>query len=154
MIKTINKVAKDNAVKAVVFRVSSPGGSAYGSEQIWRALANLKEKKPLIVSMGDYAASGGYYISSIADQIVAQPNTITGSIGIFGMIPNVDGLYKKIGLTFDGVKTNKMSDMPRITSYNVCYTKLLREVCMVRLSKPGRRAALESNASGSGKVSP
>jgi len=114
LIKTINKVAKDNAVKAVVFRVSSPGGSAYGSEQIWRALANLKEKKPLIVSMGDYAASGGYYISSIADQIVAQPNTITGSIGIFGMIPNVDGLYKKIGLTFDGVKTNKMSDMPSI----------------------------------------
>jgi protease-4 len=94
----------------VVFRVNSPGGSAYGSEQIWHALSQLKQKKPLIVSMGDYAASGGYYISCVADSIVAQPNTITGSIGIFGLIPNIEGLDKKIGLTFDGVKTNKMSD--------------------------------------------
>lgn len=110
LVETIDKVAKDDAVKSVVFRVSSPGGSAYGSEQIWRALQNLKAKKPLIVSMGDYAASGGYYISSVADQIVAQPNTITGSIGIFGVIPNISGLNSKLGLTYDGVKTNKMSD--------------------------------------------
>lgn len=110
LVETIDKVAKDDAVKSVVFRVSSPGGSAYGSEQIWRALQNLKAKKPLIVSMGDYAASGGYYISSVADQIVAQPNTITGSIGIFGIIPNISGLNSKLGLTYDGVKTNKMSD--------------------------------------------
>ena len=110
LVKTINEIAKDNSVKAVVFRVNSPGGSAYGSEQIWHALSQLKQKKPLIVSMGDYAASGGYYISCIADSIVAQPNTITGSIGIFGLIPNIEGLDKKIGLTFDGVKTNKMSD--------------------------------------------
>jgi protease IV len=110
IIKTINEVAKDSAVKAVVLRVSSPGGSAFASEQIWHALAMLKAKKPLIVSMGDYAASGGYYISCMADQVVAQPNTITGSIGIFGVIPNIKGLNEKLGLTYDGVKTNKMSD--------------------------------------------
>ncbi len=110
LIETINKVTKDSAIKAVVFRVSSPGGSAYASEQIWHALALLKAKKPLIVSMGDYAASGGYYISCLADVIVAQPTTITGSIGIFGVIPNIKGLNEKIGLTYDGVKTNKMSD--------------------------------------------
>ncbi len=110
MVKMINDVAKDSAVKAVVLRVSSPGGSAYASEQIWHALEMLKKKKPLIVSMGDYAASGGYYISCMADQVVAQPNTITGSIGIFGVIPNIKGLNEKLGLTYDGVKTNKMSD--------------------------------------------
>ena len=110
LIETINDITKDSAIKAVVFRVSSPGGSAYASEQIWHALALLKAKKPLIVSMGDYAASGGYYISCMADVIVAQPTTITGSIGIFGVIPNIKGLNEKIGLTYDGVKTNKMSD--------------------------------------------
>lgn len=110
LIKTIDEVAEDKMVKAVVFRVSSPGGSAYGSEQIWHALTNLKKQKPLVVSMGDYAASGGYYISCMADQIIAQPNTITGSIGIFGVIPDLSGLNNKIGLTYDGVKTNKMSD--------------------------------------------
>jgi len=110
LVETIYSVAKDSAVKAVVFRVSSPGGSAYASEQIWHALAMLKQKKPLIVSMGDYAASGGYYISCMADKIVAEPTTITGSIGIFGIIPNIKGLNEKLGLTYDGVKTNKMSD--------------------------------------------
>jgi protease-4 len=110
LVETINEVAKDSSVKAVVFRVSSPGGSAYGSEQIWRALTLLKAKKPLVVSMGDYAASGGYYISCMADQIVAQPNTITGSIGIFGLIPNIEGLNNKLGFTYDVVKTNKMGD--------------------------------------------
>ncbi len=110
LVETINKVKDDKAVKAVVFRVNSPGGSAYGSEQIWRAISNLKKEKPVIVSMGDYAASGGYYIACIADTIVAQPNTLTGSIGIFGTIPNIAGLNKKIGLAYDGVKTNKMSD--------------------------------------------
>lgn len=110
LVKTIGEVTADSSVKAVVLRVNSPGGSAYGSEQIWRALSLLKAKKPLIVSMGDYAASGGYYISCMGTQIVAQPTTITGSIGIFGLIPNIDGLNKKIGLTYDGVKTNKMGD--------------------------------------------
>ncbi|MEI7502338.1 MAG: signal peptide peptidase SppA [Paludibacter sp.] len=110
IIETINDVAKDSAVKAVVLRISSPGGSAYASEQIWHALSMLKAKKPLIVSMGDYAASGGYYIACLADKIVAQPNTITGSIGIFGVIPNIKGLNEKLGITYDGVKTNKLSD--------------------------------------------
>lgn len=110
MVETIREVTKDSAVKAVVFRVSSRGGSAYASEQIWHALTLLKAQKPLIVSMGDYAASGGYYISCMADNIMAQPNTITGSIGIFGVIPNIKGLNEKLGFTYDGVKTNKMSD--------------------------------------------
>lgn len=110
LVKTINEVAKDSSVKSVVLRVSSPGGSAYASEQIWHALSVLRKTKPLIVSMGDYAASGGYYISCMGDIVVAQPTTITGSIGIFGVIPNIKGLNEKIGLTFDGVKTNKMSD--------------------------------------------
>jgi len=110
MIKTIADVEKDSAVKAVVFRISSPGGSAYASEQIWHAMNKLKAKKPVIVSMGDYAASGGYYIACMGNKIFAQPNTITGSIGIFGIIPNIKGLNEKLGLTYDGVKTNKMSD--------------------------------------------
>lgn len=114
LVKTINEAAKDKQVKSVVLRVSSPGGSAYGSEQIWHALMELKKNKPLIVSMGDYAASGGYYISAPADTIVAQPNTITGSIGIFGLIPNIDGLNKKLGLSYDVVKTNAMSDVPSL----------------------------------------
>ena len=114
LVKTINEVIKDDMVKAVVLRVSSPGGSAYGSEQIWHALMNLKKEKPLIVSMGDYAASGGYYIAVPGDTVVAQPNTITGSIGIFGLIPNIEGLNNKLGLNYDGVKTNAMSDAPSV----------------------------------------
>ncbi len=110
LVGSINKLKKDKAVKAVVLRVNSPGGSAYGSEQIWYAITQLQKEKPVIVSMGDYAASGGYYIACSADTIIAQPGTLTGSIGIFGTIPNTAGLNKKIGLTFDGVKTNKMSD--------------------------------------------
>jgi protease-4 len=110
LVEDLTKIQNDKNVKAVVLRVNSLGGSAYGSEQIWRALTKLKAKKPLIVSMGDYAASGGYYISCMADVILAQPNTITGSIGIFGLIPNIAGLNNKIGLTYDGVKTNKLSD--------------------------------------------
>ena len=110
LVETIQKAADDDAIKSVVFRVNSPGGSAYGSEQIWHALENLKAKKPLIVSMGNYAASGGYYIACGADSILAQPNTLTGSIGVFGSIPNLSGLYEKLGLSFDVVKTNKQSD--------------------------------------------
>ncbi len=111
MVETINEVADKDAVKAVVYRINSGGGSAYASEQIWNALRNLKAKKPLIVSMGDYAASGGYYIACLADTIIAQPTTLTGSIGVFGMIPNISKVYDKLGLTFDGVKTNEMADM-------------------------------------------
>jgi len=108
LVKTIKKIAKDDHVKAVVFRVNSPGGSAYASEQIWYAVEQLKAKGlPVVVSMGDYAASGGYYISCGANYIYAQPTTLTGSIGIFGLIPNVSGLREKIGVDIDGVGTNK-----------------------------------------------
>lgn len=111
VIKDLRELRENENVKAVVMRVNSPGGSAFGSEQIWHEVTLLKEKKPVIVSMGDYAASGGYYISCAADYILAQPTTLTGSIGIFGMVPNVKGLTEKIGLNFDVVKTNKYADM-------------------------------------------
>lgn len=110
VIRDLQKLKDDDDIKAVVLRVNSPGGSAFASEQIWHAVKELKSKKPVIVSMGDYAASGGYYISCIADTIVAEPTTLTGSIGIFGMVPNVKGLTDKVGLTFDVVKTNKFAD--------------------------------------------
>ena len=111
----LRKLREDKNIKAVVLRVNSPGGSAYGSEQIWREVSLLKEAKPVVVSMGDYAASGGYYISCSADWIVAEPTTLTGSIGIFGMIPDISGLVKgKIGITMDGVKTNELADLGRM----------------------------------------
>lgn len=112
----IRKVAKDDKIKAVVLRVNSPGGSALASEVILRELSLLKQKKHLIVSMGDYAASGGYYISSNADSIIAMPNTITGSIGVFGMMFSIDKLMKnKLGVTFDGVKNAPYADLPTAT---------------------------------------
>ena len=114
--KDLRKLREDESVKAVVLRVNSPGGSAFGSEEIWREVTLLKEKKPVIVSMGDYAASGGYYISCAADWIVAQPTTLTGSIGIFGRIPNAEKLLNdKLGIHFDGVKTNKLADLGDMT---------------------------------------
>jgi len=114
-VKEIEKLKDNDKVKAVVFRVNSGGGSASASEQIWKAISDLKEKKPVVVSMGDYAASGGYYISCNASKIIAQPNTLTGSIGIFGMFPNVKGLSDKFGLTYDNVKTNKFADFGDMT---------------------------------------
>mgnify|MGYP002596591037 FL=1 len=114
VIRDLRKLKDNDDVKAVVLRVNSPGGSAFASEQIWHAVKELKTKKPVIVSMGDYAASGGYYISCVADTIVAEPTTLTGSIGIFGMIPNVKGLTDKIGLSYDVVKTNKYADFGNI----------------------------------------
>lgn len=114
--KDLRKLREDESVKAVVLRVNSPGGSAFGSEEIWREVTLLKEKKPVIVSMGDYAASGGYYISCAADWIVAQPTTLTGSIGIYGAIPNAGKLLNdKLGIHFDGVKTNKLADLGDMT---------------------------------------
>ncbi len=110
LVQSILDLKKNKKVKAVVLRVNSPGGSAFGSEQIWHALMLLKKEKPLIVSMGNYAASGGYYISAPADTILAEPTTLTGSIGIFGTFPNIEKLNQKIGLTYDGVKTNQLSD--------------------------------------------
>lgn len=116
VIRDLRKLREDETIKAVVLRVNSPGGSAYGSEQIWNEVVKMKAEKPVIVSMGDYAASGGYYISCAADCIVANPTTLTGSIGIFGMVPNMGKLLNdKLGLDFDVVKTNKMADMGNLT---------------------------------------
>jgi len=104
----LEKLMNNEDVKAVVIRVNSPGGSAYASEQLWRQIDLLKQKKPVVISMGDYAASGGYYMSCNANWIVAEPTTITGSIGIFGMIPDASELItQKLGVKFDEVKTNR-----------------------------------------------
>ncbi len=111
VIKDLRKLKDDDDIKAVVFRVNSPGGSAYGSEQIWYAISQLKEKKPVIVSMGDFAASGGYYISCNADTIVAEPTTLTGSIGIFGIVPNFQAVANKICVNVYTEKTNALADM-------------------------------------------
>ena len=114
--KGIREARTDSAVKAIVLRVNSPGGSAFGSEVIWREVILAQKVKPVVVSMGDYAASGGYYIACGADAILANPTTITGSIGVFGTIPNLSGLLTdKIGITFDNVSTNDHSDMPSMT---------------------------------------
>ena len=112
VVKTLKKIQKDDAVKALVLRVNSPGGSADASEQIWHAVQKIKaDSIPVVVSMGDYAASGGYYISCGADYIYAEPTTLTGSIGIFGTIPNYGKLRTKIGLDIDGIGTNKHSEL-------------------------------------------
>jgi len=110
--KTIMEARKDKKIKAIVLRVNSPGGSALASEIIWREVVLAKKEKPVIVSMGDLAASGGYYIACAADTILANPNTLTGSIGVFGVLWNVQELMsEKIGITFDKVNTNRYSDI-------------------------------------------
>ena len=109
--KDLEKLAKNDDVKAVVVRINSGGGSAYASEQIWHQIMELKKLKPVVISMGGMAASGGYYMSTPANWIIAEPTTITGSIGIFGIFPDVSGLLnEKLGLKFDQVKTNKFAD--------------------------------------------
>ncbi|HPW90609.1 MAG TPA: signal peptide peptidase SppA [Paludibacteraceae bacterium] len=149
--ETLLELADDDDVKAVVLRVNSPGGSAYGSEQIWHAATLVKAQKPLIVSMGDYAASGGYYISCVADTIVAQPSTITGSIGIFGLLPNFKGLTEKIGLDFDGVKTNNFADFgmvarPVTTAEKVLFQNYVNRgyELFVKRCADGRGMAIDS----------
>lgn len=110
-IEIVRKLRKDDKVKAIVLRVNSPGGVAFTSDQIWRELALAKKEKPLVVSMGNYAASGGYYLSCMADKIYAEKNTITGSIGVVGVLLNVENfLENKIGITFDREKTNQYAD--------------------------------------------
>ena len=116
-VKMLQKIEQDKDIKALVLRVSSPGGSAFASEQILHQIQNIKKRIPVVVSMGNYAASGGYYISCAADKIIAEPNTITGSIGIFGMIPNIrKTLNTKVGVTFDGVKTNDHANYMTLTN--------------------------------------
>lgn len=115
IVKAIRQARLDTNIKAIVFRVNSPGGSALASDVMWREVTLAKKAKPFIVSMGDVAASGGYYISCAADRIFAQPNTITGSIGVFGMLPNAQkALSEKLGITIDTVNTNKHSDVGTI----------------------------------------
>lgn len=110
-IKLLRDARLDDEVKAIVFRVNSPGGSALASEAIWREISLAKKEKPVVVSMGDYAASGGYYISCNADSVFADNGTITGSIGVFSIIPNMTNTFKnKLGITFDGVKTAPFAD--------------------------------------------
>ncbi|HEY0976128.1 MAG TPA: signal peptide peptidase SppA [Flavobacteriales bacterium] len=110
--EALRKAREDSTVKAIVLRVNSPGGSGLASDVIWREVALTKAEKPVVVSMGDLAASGGYYIACGADRIWAEPNTITGSIGVFAIIPNMQKLFNdKLGLTFDGVQTNKHAGM-------------------------------------------
>lgn len=111
MAKQLRKLKDDEDIKAVVFRVSSPGGSAYISEQIWKEVNELKAVKPIVVSMGDYAASGGYYIACAANKIVAERTTLTGSIGVFGVMRNLTGTFEKVGVTTDVVKTNTFADL-------------------------------------------
>lgn len=114
--KEIRKLRKNKSVKAVVLRVNSPGGSAFASDLMWRELELLKKEKPFIVSMGNYAASGGYYIACNSDKIYAEENTITGSIGVFGVLMNVQKTMEdKLGMTTDGVSTGKYSDFPNPT---------------------------------------
>lgn len=127
LVREIEKLRKDDDIKAVVFRINSGGGSAYASEQIWKAISDLKTEKPVVVSMGDMAASGGYYIACNADKIVAQPTTLTGSIGIFGMIPNFEGTAKKIGVSTSVVKTNEFADFGSINRpFNEKETELMQ----------------------------
>jgi len=113
--KALRDARLNDNIKAVVFRVNSPGGSSLASDVIWREVMLTKKAKPVIVSMGDYAASGGYYISCAADSIFAEPNTITGSIGIFAVLPNMQKFFNKLGVTFDGVKTGKYADLGDIS---------------------------------------
>lgn len=116
MSETIRKARLDSNIKAIVLRVNSPGGSALASDVIWREVVLAKASKPVIVSMGDLAASGGYYISCAADSIVAQPNTLTGSIGVFGLLVNAQQMFNnKLGITFDSVKTGQYADIGTMT---------------------------------------
>lgn len=110
VIADLNDLAKDDNIKAVVIRINSGGGDAYASEQLWRAVSQLNKKKPVVVSMGGMAASGAYYMSMGARYVMAQPTTLTGSIGIFGALPDLSGLItQKLGVKFDEVKTNRNS---------------------------------------------
>jgi protease-4 len=114
--ETIREARLDKNIKAIVLRVNSPGGSALASDVIWREVVLAKKVKPVVVSMGNVAASGGYYISCAANAIVAEPTTITGSIGVFGLMFNAQNMFKnKLGLTFDTYKTSNYTDLGTVT---------------------------------------
>ena len=160
MARELIKLKEDKEVKAVVIRVNSPGGSAYVSDQIWKQVKALKEEKPVVVSMGNVAASGGYYISCAANQIVAEPNTLTGSIGVFGMFPNMTGLFEKLDVTSDVVKTHAFTDLGNIARPMTADEKALVQGAIERnyrtfLSRcaEGRGMSVEAiDAIGQGRV--
>ena len=160
MARELIKLKEDKAVKAVVVRVNSPGGSAYVSDQIWKQVKALKEEKPVVVSMGNVAASGGYYISCAANQIVAEPNTLTGSIGVFGMFPNMTGLFEKLDVTSDVVKTHAFTDLGNIARPMTADEKVLVQGAIERNYRTflarcaeGRGMSVEAiDAIGQGRV--
>jgi len=140
--KLIRRARLDKTIKAIVFRVNSGGGSALASENIWRELSLAKQEKPVVVSFGDVAASGGYYISCAADSIFAQPNTITGSIGVFGIIPNMESFFKnKLGVTFDGVKTAEYADAGVLHPLNENEKKMVQHTIDVIYEQFKKRVA-------------
>jgi protease-4 len=159
--KAIRKARKDEKVKAIVLRVNSPGGSALASDVIWREMKLAQKKKPVVVSMGDVAASGGYYIACGADKIYASPNSITGSIGVFGILMNVEELLTdKLGLTFDQVKTNKFSDMGSINrplskeEYDIIHESVVHiyEDFILKVAEGRQMNKLEVDNIGQGRV--
>lgn len=140
--KLIRKARLDKSIKAIVLRVNSGGGSALASENIWRELSLAKRDKPVVVSFGDVAASGGYYISCAADSIFAQPNTITGSIGVFGIIPNMEAFFKnKLGVTFDGVKTAPYADAGILHPLNDTEKKMIQHSIEIMYAQFLKRVA-------------
>lgn len=159
--REIRKVRQDSSYKAIVLRVDSPGGSAYDSEVIWREMKLAAEDKVVVVSMGDVAASGGYYIACAADLIYAQPNTITGSIGVFGTIPNASELLNdKLGITTDVVKTNEHADMPSLTrpmteferDLMQSYVEDIYDIFVTRVADGRRMDKTEVDEIGQGRV--
>lgn len=159
--KAIREARENEKVKAVVLRVNSPGGSALASEIILREVLLTKKIKPVIVSMGDVAASGGYYISCAADTIFARPTTITGSIGVFGVIPNAQGFFNnKLGITFDGVETNTYSDFMSTVrpldqfERNVIFQEIERiyETFIAHVAKGRNKTRDEVDSVGQGRV--
>jgi protease-4 len=158
--KELIKLKDDEQVKAVVLRVNSPGGSAYVSDQIWKQVVELKKVKPVVVSMGNVAASGGYYISCAADKIVAEANTLTGSIGIFGIFPNMSGLFEKLALTTDIVKTNEYADLGDISrpmtpdemALIQSYVERGYDIFLTRCAEGRNKTKEEIDAIGQGRV--
>jgi protease-4 len=140
--RLIRRARLDKTIKAIVFRVNSGGGSALASENIWRELSLAKQEKPVVVSFGDVAASGGYYISCAADSIFAEPNTITGSIGVLGIIPNMQAFFRnKLGVTFDGVKTGEYADMGVLRPLNENEKKMMQHTIDIIYAQFKKRVA-------------
>ncbi|MDR1224451.1 MAG: signal peptide peptidase SppA [Tannerella sp.] len=160
LVDELIKLKKDDKVKAVVMRVNSPGGSAYVSEQIWKQVHDIRKDKKIVVSMGNVAASGGYYISCAADKIISEANTLTGSIGVFGIFPNATGLFDKMDLTADVVKTNIYSDFGDISRpmredekmLMQGYVEYIYDVFLTRCSEGRGVAKEEINDIGQGRV--